>query len=158
MRLLKNYKNEGPGGERIAEMARACRAASPSLSEGARERILATARRHAPLEEPLPSLFTPGSRLLVAGALPVLLAGALLIGVDGNVPSPVPTGEAPPVVTVVKQGEQVTFSISNGGREHPVYRSTDPGRFDTSSGVAVTDGAYIDRIDDDADLVFYRID
>ena len=158
MPLLKNYKSEERSGDRIAEMARACRSTSLALSDEARDRILGEAVRHAPVEEPLPSLFTPGRRLLVAGALPVLLAGALLMGIDGEVRDPASSGEQPPVVSAEKHGDQVTFSISNGGRQHTVYRSTDPGRFEASSGVDVTDGTYVDRISDDADLVFYRID
>jgi hypothetical protein len=139
-------------------MARACRGTSPGLSADVRSRIIDEALSHAPAEKALPSLFTPGRRLLVAGALPVVLAAALLMGIDGDVRAPVSTGEGSSVVSVVKEGDQVTFSISNGGRQHTVYRSTDPVQFEPSSGVAVTDGAYVDRVSDDADLVFYRIE
>jgi hypothetical protein len=97
-------------------------------------------------------------RLLVAGALPLVLAGVLLIGIDGGVESPLSPGEGETRVAVFKQGDRVFFNIENGERRHVVYRSTDPVHFERVSGVSVTDGAYHDGLQDQADLVFYRID
>ena len=59
---------------------------------------------------------------------------------------------------VSKEDGQVFFRIANGSRDHVVYRSTVPDRFERSTGVAVTDGSFTDAIDDNAELVFYRID
>jgi hypothetical protein len=152
---LNNSKGNG---ERLDEMVQACRKTEePTLSDTARTRILDEARRpvHA---DGLRALFTPTRHLLVAGTLPVVLAVALLIGLDSGVQTP-PAGINDALrVAVSKEDGRITFSIQNGGRPHTVYRSTDPQGFDRESGVKVTSGAYEDRLQDQADLVFYRID
>jgi len=61
-------------------------------------------------------------------------------------------------VAVSKQGDQVTFTIANGGSAHTVYRSTSPESFDLARAVRVSDGEFVDRVDDQASIVFYRID
>ena len=150
--------NSKENGARLDEMIRAARKSEvPTLSDTAKMRILDEARRpqHA---DGLRALFTPTRHLLVAGTLPVVLAVALLIGLDPGVqPPPVGIDDAPSVA-VFKDNGRITFSIQNGGRPHTVYRSTDPQGFDRQDGVKVTSGAYEDRLQDQADLVFYRID
>jgi hypothetical protein len=59
---------------------------------------------------------------------------------------------------VSKDGDRILFQIQNGGREHFVSRSTDPGRFDPGSRVPVSSGAYTDRLDCEEPLVYYRIE
>jgi len=153
--ILNNSKENGA---RLDEMVQACRKSQgPALSEATRTRILDEARRpvHA---DGLRALFTPTRHLLVAGTLPVVLAAALLIGLDPGVQPPLAIDDAPSSVAVSKMNGRIMFSIQNGGKPHTVYRSTDPQGFDRHNGVEVTSGAYEDRLQDQADLVFYRID
>jgi hypothetical protein len=145
---------------RLERMVHAGRsAAEEGLSEEARTRVLSVALRDTGTDEPLPALFTPTRRLVVAGALPVLLAVALLVGIVPESRQPQlagPTGSA--TIQVSKQGDEVLFNIANGHRAHRVARSTDPNRFEASDEVSVTNGAYSEHLSDTADLVFYRID
>jgi hypothetical protein len=140
-------------------MARACRGgAEERLSGETRARVLSAALGHDGAGEPLPVLFTPTRRWVVGGALPVLLAATLLIGI-GPGSGELPTTEAPPPLPrFSKQGDQMLVSIANGGRQHRVVRSTDPRHFEPSAGVRVTDGAYAEGLGDSSDLVFFRID
>ncbi len=155
---LKNLENGTPASTRLDRMVRACReVADDTLSVEAREGVLRAVLNTAPRHEALPALFTPTRRLVLTGALPLLLAGVLLLALDDGIQSPA-VGEGVPTVTVSKQGDQVLLQIANGGRPHYVSRSTQPDRFDPSSTVRVHDGAYAERLADQADLVFYRID
>jgi hypothetical protein len=157
---LKNYKKGGPGETHVDAAIGACRAgrSDDRLSNQVHDRILSEALRGGPTEEPFPAVFTPTRRLLIAGTLPLILAVVLLVGIDGAPQSPPAPGEDGPRVAVVKHGDHVVFNIENGKRRHVVYRSTDPVHFERASGVSVTDGAYHDGLQDQADLVFYRID
>ena len=73
-----------------------------------------------------------------------------------------PAGVAAPdgaaAVRVAKVEGRLQFTIANGNRDHVVYRSTAPDRFERSKGVQITDGSYDEALDDSASLVFYRID
>ena len=145
-------------GARLEEMIRACRQSDePALSGATRTRILEEARHPVHLDA-LRTLFTPTRHLLVAGTLPVVLAVALLIGLDSGVQPPPAGIDDAPSVAVSKEDGRILFSIQNGGKPHTVYRSTDPQGFDQRTGVRVTSGAYEDRLQDQADLVVYRID
>lgn len=157
---LRNYKRGEATQSRLDGAIRACRAegSDERLSTEAHDRILSEALRGDATEEPFPAVFTPMRRLLVAGALPLVLAGVLLVGYDGGLQPPPPPGEGEARVAVFKQGDHVLFNIENGDRRHVVYRSTDPVHFERASGVSVTDGAFQDGLQDQADLVFYRID
>jgi hypothetical protein len=140
-------------------MLRAARSApEESLSPGARERILDAALRRDVVDSPLPTLFSPARKLVVAGALPVLLGVALVVGIDPGERGSSPSTSTQSRIQVSKQGGQVRFEIVNGDRAHRVVRSTHPGRFEAENGVAVTDGSYAERLADSSDLVFYRID
>lgn len=161
MRMLPFSKKSGrsAGQETLRRAVRATRrtAADAVLSVSARDRILDAARNQA--DQPVelfPSLFTAPRRLLVAGALPLVLAMGLLVLLNHD--TPVAPELADPSVQFSKQDGQMFIRIANGSREHVVYRSTVPDRFERSAGVAVTNGSFIDAIDDKADLVFYRID
>ncbi len=156
--MFKNSKNRANGSDRLGQMLAAGRnARSQALSAEARDEILNAVRAQAPAGEPLPALFTPVRRLILTGALPVLLAALLLVGIDHEVRTPV-TEEGGLRVTVSKRGDELLFTIANGGRPHVVSRSTQPDRFEPSSAVPVADGAYSESLADQADLVFYRID
>ena len=158
--FYKNRKNGSDAAENLEAMIAAAREGgrSEGLSADCRERILNRALRGAASEGPLPGLFTPTRRLVVAGALPVVLAFALLVGFEQGVQPPRPPAEGAPQVAVFKRGDRVFFDIRNGDRQHYVCRSTQADRFDSSCGVPVTDGAYEDGLQDQASLVFYRID
>jgi hypothetical protein len=129
-----------------------------ALSAETRDRILNAASRGGSSHASFPAVFTPTRRLLVAAALPVALAVALFIGFDGGVQLPPSVDSGQPTVAVFKQGDQVFFDIRNGDRQHVVCRSTEPDRFDSACGVPVKGGAYADGLQDQASLVFYRID
>jgi len=147
----------GSAGSRLERMIEAARATPETgLSGESRGRILREALHDGEADEALPALFTPTRRLLVAGALPVLLAVGLLVGIFPGKHQT--TASHPASIAVSKQGDQVLFTIRNGDRAHRVVRSSQPDRFDGSEGVAVTDGSYAEGLSDGSDLVFYRID
>jgi len=170
MRLFKNFKNDrlpGPSErDELVEIVRqACdageKARTPRLSSQARARILQGALATEGAPRFWPALFAPTGRLIVAGSLPLVLAGALMFLMDRSVVEP-PAGVATPgataAVQVAKVDGRLQFTIANGSRDHVVYRSTTPDRFERSKGVQVTDGSYDEALDDAASLVFYRID
>jgi len=162
MSWLSKYKkleNDSPAVARLDRMAAACREVTgDTLSPEARDGILNAVRNAAPRHDSLPVLFTPTRRLLLTGALPLLLAGVLLLTLnDGMQPPAVGVGGAP-TVRMSKEGDQVLLHIANGGRPHYVSRSTQADRFEPSSAVRVSDGVYAERLSDRAGLVFYRID
>jgi hypothetical protein len=129
-----------------------------SLSITARERILNEALRPERQQAALPSLFAPARRLWLAGALPLALALLFVTGLERGVAiAPV---ESPKVtqVRVSKLAHQVQFDVSNGGKTHKVVRSTDPRHVASRQGQEMANGSYRDRLQDGADLVFYRID
>jgi hypothetical protein len=156
----KNYKNEPNGASRLAAMVAAAREGdrSAALSAECRDRILGAVLREDGADRPLPRLFTPARRLLVAAVLPIVLAGVLLVGFERAVQAPPGTDEGYPKVVVLKRGDRVFFDIRNGKGPHYVCRSTDLGRLDGSCRVPVVDGAYQDGLQDQDDLVFYRIE
>ncbi len=136
------------------DAARRVEAGPERLSPGRREKILATALAGGPAVsgDPAP-LFTSRGWLVAAAVLPAMLAALMLFTLHGR-------GGAvagPPQVQAFKAGENVVFTIANGNREHFVYRSARPDRFDPATRVRVTDGVYRDSMKS-GDLVFYRID
>ena len=132
-------------------------------AESSQERLSASARAgirqgivsagdgavHAPL-------FAPLGRLLAAGALPVLLLGLLAVSLIG--PAWSPDQELPPRISAEKSGGHVIFYIANGGRSHQIYRSSDPASFGPSSSFGEARTVFHDRLGNDGDVVFYRID
>jgi hypothetical protein len=168
MRLFKNSKyglaSGDSGRDDLAEIVRRVRgvgAGEPRLSSRARTRILEEALHGDAAPRFWPALFAPAGRLIVAGSLPLVLAGALMFLMNRSVVE-VPVDVAPPVgaaaVQVAKVEGRLLFTIANGSREHVVYRSTAPDRFERAKGVQVTNGSYDEALDDSASLVFYRID
>ncbi len=167
--LLKNLKNLfSPETSPCAELEEAIREArreavrkEERFSGAARARILAEVARGGPSRESWPPLFAPQARLVLAGGLPLVLAGALLLmmdrsGIDRSPAVANPLSET--VVDVAKVGNRVEFTIRNGKTGHFVYRSTTPDRFDGRGAVRVTDGSYAETLADGSALVFYRID
>ena len=155
---FKKLEHGSAAATRLDRMVHACReAADDRLSAEARDGILQSVRNTAPRPDPLRALFTPTRRLVLTGALPLLLAVVLLLTLDDGIQRPA-VGEGVPTVRVSKQGDEVLLHIANGGRPHYVSRSTQPDRFERSSTVRVSDGVYTERLKDRADLVFYRID
>ena len=120
------------------------------LSAESRSRIGAELRRHRS-QRPLAPLFAPLRRLLIAGAVPVLLTGAVLFW-GGR-----PDVEAPLRLEAQKIDGKVVFNIANGGKTHRVTRSTVPGQFEADSAVEVQ-GRYVETAEGGPGLVFYRID
>ena len=99
----------------------------------------------------LSNLFPAYHRIaLAAFILAALLAVALVISLGDD---PVPTA-----ITAEKVGNQVVFSIANGGKVHSVSKSNSPHTFDPGNSVRIHDGSYRDSMVDNGDLVFYRID
>ena len=162
MKIVQFFKNSdsSAGRDTLRRAVRATRRTSGDavLSASARDRILNAARGQAADQpaELFPSLFTAPRRLLAAGALPLILAVGLLVLL--NQPAPVTPEPGSATLQASVEDGQVFFRIANGSRNHVVYRSTVPDRFDRSTGVKVTDGSFTDAIDDQASLVFYRID
>ena len=83
-------------------------------------------------------------------------ASAQLLELAVNL-TPDPAGSSAFAADFRSIGDRVVFSIANGNQEHTVVRSDDPQRFDRDRSVQVS-GSYVDRLEGDADLVFYRID
>jgi len=147
------------GSETLRRAVRATRrtAGESELSASARDRILDAARNQADQPgELFPSLFTAPRKLLLVGALPLMLAAGMLFLLNQS--APVVPDLGPATMHVSKEDGQVFFRMADGSRSHVVYRSTDPNRFERSSGVQVTGGSFTDALDDQADLVFYQFD
>ena len=117
-----------------------------------REAIAPDARRVGPLD----ALFVPFRTLAAAGALPVIALSLLLGGLvfQGDSDPVDPTTGA---LTAMKVGNQVVFSIANGDRDHLVLRATRP-EFDQAARFTASGGRFSERLDGDAELVFYRIE
>lgn len=166
MLTLKNLKNLfSPEAGRSAELEEAIREArgeaarkEDRFSAAARARIVAEVSRGGAAPESWPAVFAPQGRLVLAGGLPLVLAGALLVLMDRSGIDRPPVANPETVVQVAKVGDRVEFTIRNGRKGHYVYRSTAPDRFDGRDGVRVTDGSYVERLADGSALVFYRIE
>lgn len=127
-----------------------------SLTPAGRDRVLRGALESSSwVEKSLASLFFPRTWLVTAGVLPALLVAVVSVvalrpgaGVD----------PADANVLVTKVGDQVVFRIENGGMPHTVTKSSSPVDFDSADAVKVRNGAFVDRAEDDTNLVFYKID
>jgi hypothetical protein len=111
-------------------------------------------RLDQPIANALP-LFGAFPRRLVATIVPIAAAVTLVALF------PERTGDANrgnPKVRIGRAGDEVVFTIANGSRGHAVYKSSDSRDFRGAERIAVRNGTFRDRVSDDADLVFYRID
>jgi hypothetical protein len=145
-------ENNGLLGRAVEEWRR--NAPTPSLSSDARDRVLRRAIDETAAVRTFPALFVATRRLIFAGILPLLVLGvfAVLVSMPGDSP------EAGPNVIASRMGDRVVFTIANGGGGHTVYRSTEAHRFEPGGAVRVTDGEFEVPADEDARVVFYRID
>ena len=158
MRFLKNSKNEA--GSKLSEMVAAARTGREStLSGDTCSAILTRALHPEQAEAPLPALFAPTRRLIVAAGLPAILGAVLLVGLEREV-APAGEGQAngTPRIAATKVGDEVHFNVSNGGRPHYLARSASADGFADVSRVRLDGGAYVEELSDSAALVFYRID
>jgi hypothetical protein len=134
------------------------------LSGHVRERILDTVGPN-PVQRvrfaPQTVLFTPLSRLALAAAAPMMVltlaVGYLLMPATAPAPGVVAAADSTNL-EVIRQGEEVVFLIANGKTTHFVYKSTQITELQRAQPVVVSDGVFRDRIDQSANLVFYRVD
>ena len=141
-RAVAAWRNADPGRERVSPAARA------RLLEAVDAGLVPAADAAW-----RPPLFVPVRVLAWGGLLPALVL-ALALGSLAVRPHGRDVGGTS--VQAVKQGNSVVFRIQNGNRPHTVSRSLDPsGSWETLGTVR---GEFRDRIGDDSQLVFYRID
>ena len=127
---------------------------APTLSPDAREAVLRRALDKKAFVGTFPELFMTTRRLVLAGALPLVLLGILVV--LAMLPgTPI---DSEPTVMASRVGDRVVFTIGNGNKGHVVYRSTVPHSFDPETGVRVDNGEFAVPVDDGAPVVFYRID
>ena len=126
------------------------------LSPGTRAGILAAVRDERLAQRRPNSLFLPFRRLAIAAVAPALLLtlalGYLLLPRGAGDPGPVGLE-----LRVTKQGEEVVFFIANGGQTHQIYKTSEL-RDPQWEPYTKTEGTFRDRLETEADLVFYRID
>jgi hypothetical protein len=94
--------------------------------------------------------------LAAVAAVPAALVLFALVGMwptEGEAPLPVAG-----TVQVAKVGDQVVFTIDNGGQPHRIQKSDRPDRFDGSATLVQGNGGFADRLESDSEIVFYRID
>lgn len=127
---------------------------SPKLSAASREQVLRAALDPASRPGRQASLFFPLGRVFVT-AVPLVVAVAV-VGLLTRDPGTV-RREAPVNLRATKIGDQVVFTIANGGGTHVVRKSDSPDRFDRASGTKVR-GEFSDTIDGSSPVVYYRID
>ena len=123
-----------------------------ALSAGTRDRIRAALAAPAPGRR-LRSLFFPVQRVLLAGGVPLALAAGVLAVLVHLVPTP----SGPVGLQAAKDGDQVVFTLANGGQAHYVYKSNVPDHFDRANAVRVQ-GRFSDSAEGGSDIVYYKID
>ena len=57
-----------------------------------------------------------------------------------------------------RSGDEVVFTVANGSRDHSVYKSISSSDFRNAERISMRNGTFRDRVHDQAELVFYRID
>ena len=136
---------------------------SLSLSDDSRDAIFSEFRRlHASGEQPgaHATLFLPAARWAWGAAVPIFVL-SLLVGSVLLTQGPFDRGELvarQPRVEVTKSGDDVVFVIQNGDRTHTISKSTEPGASGSEEIFTTTTGRFSDRLDSDAEIVYYRID
>jgi len=130
------------------------------LSGAARDAILRSATTPDASPKPrLVELFTPARRLALTGGLPAIaLAVALGIVAQPWNSTRTTLDRTTRPMHASKMNGEVVFVIANGQRAHNVYRSTDPGRFNSDPAFVTRGGLFSDSLHTGPDLVFYRID
>lgn len=146
----------------LDEMVEAWREGSgqaESLSERCRREILAAMTDGEALRSERP-LFPRSNGLAWVFALPALLLALAIAWQLAPREGGAPLSEPVPRISAIRSGDDVIFVIANGKREHTVYRSESKVGLERAAeeAFAVTDGTFRDRLESQADLVFYRID
>ena len=132
----------------------------PALSSPARSRIMMVVNDLEKARLPrasLASLFVPAWKLALGGAAPLLLV-AILLGPQLVSVQPPATESGVTRVEASKVSGEVVFTIANGSSVHRVAKSNDLSKIESVEVTVVTQGAFRDRLESDANLVFYRID
>ena len=142
--------------ERALSQWKSARGPVSGLSPATRGEILRTALESRPEKASYRPLLGIIPRRILSGAIPALALGAVLVLVGERMGGG--SHARPLSIRAAKNGDDVVFTIANGGRPHRVLKSTVPTRFDPTTAVTVRDGAYRDATDDGSGLVFYRID
>ena len=130
------------------------------LSPPTRARILRSVKgldRSSTPRASLAGLFVPAWKLALGAAAPLLLL-VLLLGPQLVPVSPPAISDGETRVEASKVSGEVVFMIANGASVHRVYKSNDISMMDSVEVTVVTQGAFRDRLESDANLVFYRID
>lgn len=131
------------------------------LSAGARAniRVLSRQRTSAAAERRLSSLFVPLGRLVAAAGVPALLLalsfGWLVGGGDAG------SGDSETPVLAIETSKvngQAVFQLSNGGRIHRVYRASSARDLARAELFTLARGSFVDSLEGDAGVVYYRID
>ncbi len=158
--MASNDPKQAKGTKNVLDAAlsqwKATRRTSPGLSAATRGEILSVALASRPEASAYRPLLGIIPQRLLAGAVPMVAAVAVLLLFAERMGDP--SLRSPLTVRAAKSGDDVVFTIANGGRPHRVVKSTVPTRFDPSDAVTVRGGAYRDTVVDSAGLVFYRID
>jgi hypothetical protein len=155
-------KRQMPELERALEEWRQQRPAEQKLSPPARARIFREGMRPVGpgkrVETAIP-LFFPARRLALATVLPLLVISMMsaYLLLPGGPSDRGASGEAP-ILQAVRQGDEVVFTIANGGGKHLVRKSNSAKELSDGEAFVVSDGAFRERLDSGDDLVFYRID
>lgn len=130
--------------------------AHESLSPGVRARIVDQASAPSTGLNHLSPIFFPWARTAAVSAVPAAL---LLFALVGLWPASVePTASVPGTVEVAKIGNEVVFTIANGGQPHTIQKSHRPDRFDGSATVVKGEDRFVDSLESGSKVVFYRID
>lgn len=122
---------------------------SDTLSGDARSAIFRRISDRQTARGPLATLFPPRWRMVLAGALPIVLA-AVVVGIGQRTDTTDELGGP-----VLKQGNQVVFHVPEGAT---VTKSAVPFAFDRSRSIRVEDGTFADTMGTGPRLVFYRIE
>ena len=129
------------------------------LSDGIRNEIRLAMRRPSRLAELRP-LFTPLSHWAYAAGIPActvaVMAGffalsspeSVLVADRGAIGGP---------IDVTKRDGQVIF-LNADGTVQQVYKSSDPRDFSAAESLDQADGAFVDSLQSNGTIVFYRID
>jgi hypothetical protein len=147
-RALEEWRRQRPAGRKLSQ---------PARTRIFREAIRSGDRRQ--IQEPSVPLFFPARRLAMATALPLLLISVMAAYVLLPV-GPVDLADSGdgPVLQALRQGDEVVFTIANGGGSHLVRKSNSPNKLADGESFVVSDGAFREPADSGEDLVFYRID
>jgi hypothetical protein len=145
--------------EELDRAIAACRGpvrSTARLSEAVHATIMQAALDATTRPGPLPQLFFPVRRLVLATLAPaaILVLGVVLVQ---SLPGGSPRSENLRI-QAAKQGDQVVFTVADGKRPHVAYKSTSADRFDRSNGIRVEHNRFVDSASAGPSLVFYTVE